>query len=356
MFKELKNSLLYSGLDKETYSIVRDDVMEANHVMISVFSCFATILIFAVWIFTYILDSTVQNRGIYFAGFIGSLLLLFASVVLAKRFKWLILPLVYVAFSIFFLYGIYIGTISNPTQQTVTFMVMLVFLPMLFVDRTIHVMIGIILYTALFIFMCFRSKSGDVLSIDVQDAIIYSTLGIVSGAVINRIKMRKYLLEYRLSEASRIDLLTQMNNRNSFETDLANYSDKCKEKLFCVYIDANGLHELNNAKGHEKGDDMLKFIANTVKDAFGKEYSYRIGGDEFVAFVSDMEESKIVSIIKNMNDIIEKEGYNIAVGCGCQSKSDLNMSELIKKAESIMYQNKSLYYKECNHDRRNRQS
>ena len=29
----------------------------------------------------------------------------------------------------------------------------------------------------------------------------------------------------------------------------------------CVYIDANGLHELNNERGHEAGDLMLRFVA-----------------------------------------------------------------------------------------------
>ena len=29
----------------------------------------------------------------------------------------------------------------------------------------------------------------------------------------------------------------------------------------CVYIDANGLHELNNERGHEAGDLMLRFLS-----------------------------------------------------------------------------------------------
>ena len=32
----------------------------------------------------------------------------------------------------------------------------------------------------------------------------------------------------------------------------------------CVYIDANGLHELNNERGHEAGDLMLRFVAESL--------------------------------------------------------------------------------------------
>lgn len=57
-----------------------------------------------------------------------------------------------------------------------------------------------------------------------------------------------------------------------------------KKRLACIYIDANGLHEINNARGHLAGDQMLRFIADTLKVSFGEEALYRIGGDEFVVF------------------------------------------------------------------------
>ena len=50
----------------------------------------------------------------------------------------------------------------------------------------------------------------------------------------------------------------------------------------CVYIDANGLHELNNERGHEAGDLMLRFGAESLMEQFPKGSLYRVGGDEFV--------------------------------------------------------------------------
>ena len=52
----------------------------------------------------------------------------------------------------------------------------------------------------------------------------------------------------------------------------------------CVYIDANGLHELNNERGHEAGDLMLRFVADSLMEQFPKGSLYRVGGDEFVVF------------------------------------------------------------------------
>ena len=57
----------------------------------------------------------------------------------------------------------------------------------------------------------------------------------------------------------------------------------------CVYIDANGLHELNNERGHEAGDLMLRFVAESLMEQFPKGSLCRVGGDEFVVFPAPAE-------------------------------------------------------------------
>ena len=57
----------------------------------------------------------------------------------------------------------------------------------------------------------------------------------------------------------------------------------------CVYIDANGLHELNNERGHEAGDLMLRFVADSLMEQFPRGSLYRVGGDEFVVFPAPVE-------------------------------------------------------------------
>ncbi len=47
------------------------------------------------------------------------------------------------------------------------------------------------------------------------------------------------------------------------------------------------MHLVNNTRGHKAGDLMLCAVATTVRKMFGKSHTYRIGGDEFVAFATD---------------------------------------------------------------------
>ena len=226
-------------------------------------------------------------------------------------------------------------------------------MPTLFIDRPIHAILTIVVYDAIFIILCFMNKEGAVLSVDCMDAVVFGILGAASGAVINHMKIRGYVSELKLQEIGRIDQLTQMNNRNAYELDLFSVTEKCRFSLACLYVDANGLHELNNEKGHEAGDNMLKFIAEQVCDIFSDELSYRIGGDEFVAFVPDSDVDSIQVLVSELTDRVEKNGYHIAAGYEIMSLRHIDIRGLIKAAESRMKFSKDEFYRSMNRKTRN---
>ena len=79
-------------------------------------------------------------------------------------------------------------------------------------------------------------------------------------------------------------------------------------------MDVNGLHELNNTKGHDAGDVMLKIVAQEMTKIFGRKDTYRIGGDEFVAFVVDTDLRHVREMMQTLEQAVEAHGY--LRGCG----------------------------------------
>ena len=148
-------------------------------------------------------------------------------------------------------------------------MVLLIFVPMIFIDRPIRIAGNLILFIIVFIVMALQTKKGAVLSADIMDAVIYGILALVSETVINRSKIRGYDLENKLHIMSETDQLTGLNNRNCYEMKIPLYHTQYNNSITCVYIDVNGLHELNNTKGHKAGDEMLCYIADAVRKQFG---------------------------------------------------------------------------------------
>lgn len=149
------------------------------------------------------------------------------------------------------------------------------------------------------------------------------------------------------------DILSGLNNRNRYEMDLQKLREYSDTSIACIYIDVNGLHELNNSKGHEAGDHMLRQVAEQIREKFGTQFTYRIGGDEFLAFAlgvpGEMVEQQVAAISENL------QKKNIFVSFGIQwEEGEFVLDSMIKEAEKKMYQSKRLYYEKEENDRRRR--
>ena len=146
-----------------------------------------------------------------------------------------------------------------------------------------------------------------------------------------------------LREMGIIDSLTGLLNRNYFERTIENLDKNEYRNVACVYIDANGLHNINNRFGHEAGDNMIKAVAQALQSKFGSDKTYRIGGDEFVAFTFGDSEKQIEENIESIKNDIEKQGYSISYGVSF-SEVSTNAERFIKQAERNMLDNKYSYY------------
>lgn len=146
-----------------------------------------------------------------------------------------------------------------------------------------------------------------------------------------------------LREMGIIDSLTGLLNRNYFERTIENLDKNEYRNVACVYIDANGLHNINNRFGHEAGDNMIKAVAQALRSKFGSDKTYRIGGDEFVAFTFGDSEKQIEENIESIKNDIEKQGYSISYGVSF-SEVSTNAERFIKQAERNMLDNKYSYY------------
>ena len=341
--ERIKNFALYGDTDKENYHIIRKKIEDSNRLTAIVFSAVATVLIFIMYLLSFSQAGFSSSKPVYIFGIIFSMVLT-GIAVLSKKIPVLTYVSVYMAVAIFLVYGIAIATLTRPDEQTVTFMVMLIFVPLIFVDRPARMAGSLVLFITVFLVMAHMTKTDPVLSVDVTDAVIFGLLSIVSETIVYRAKIRGYVLENRLHMMSETDQLTGLNNRNCYEWRIGAYPSMCRDSICCIYIDVNGLHELNNSKGHKAGDEMLCTIADIVRSQFGKSDTYRIGGDEYVAFSLDAPLEKTESLISEMRASIAEKGYHAAVGYEYCAAGDIDMNSLIVSAESKMYKDKSEYY------------
>lgn len=149
----------------------------------------------------------------------------------------------------------------------------------------------------------------------------------------------------KLENMGKYDFLTGLLNRNSYHQALVDeYQGMSLKNLTCIYIDLNGLHNLNNQFRHEAGDRMLCNIADALIKRFGKEHTFRIGGDEFVAFCREENRETVEKQIESIQQELAAIDCHASFGIEwCDGSVDIN--EAIKRAETKMYEAKNEYYK-----------
>ena len=156
----------------------------------------------------------------------------------------------------------------------------------------------------------------------------------------------KNIISFREAEEMGIrDKLTGLKNRNSYQSALESYENNTDSNFFCIYVDADGLHDINNQYGHEAGDNLLKTVAKVIKEEFGDEDTYRIGGDEFVAFCNAPASGQVKQKIRNAKKRIEEKGYHISVGMESMKNKPF-IYEMVKQAERNMFEAKRCYHED----------
>lgn len=152
----------------------------------------------------------------------------------------------------------------------------------------------------------------------------------------------------RLAYLSMHDNLTGVYNRTYFEEELKRLRNSREYPISIIYADVNGLKIVNDAFGHEKGDQLLKDAARVMRESLrGHEVLSRVGGDEFAAVLVNTDEEngrKVVARIRDSIDSYNKTNQDIplsiSIGLATAATGETSTEELFKTADDLMYRDK----------------
>lgn len=161
------------------------------------------------------------------------------------------------------------------------------------------------------------------------------------------------VINARLNVIANYDSLTGTKNRNSFHTAIDKLGSLHLSRFACVYLDANGLHEINNRLGHQAGDRMLRAVADVLCREFPHECIYRIGGDEFVVLCQDMDKQDIEDRMERVRQDLISLDYEISFGIEWRDQN-IDVNTMVNLAEGAMQHDKQQYYKENGKERQMR--
>jgi diguanylate cyclase (GGDEF)-like protein len=144
------------------------------------------------------------------------------------------------------------------------------------------------------------------------------------------------------------DQLTGISNRRVVFEELENaYSDLHSDNrndFSVIMIDIDFFKSVNDTYGHSGGDEVLKAMANVLKNYISEPNIVgRIGGEEFLAVIFDQEdiESYCDNLRREIHGIkVSYENHEISItasgGVAITSESG-NASDVINKADERLY-------------------
>ena len=345
MAMEALRKLLYAEMSREEYKACLPDIQRSNRQRVTAYLGIACAFLTVLWILSGALEFLRPNMPAYMIALAVCMGLQAVNRAFPGKNGLLLTWLMYAFEALLYVLGIYLGIHPSPDNPTVSFIAFLLAVPLLFVMRPIQHILNVVFFDGIFILTCFLFKSKETLPVDILDGMVFGAVSCIISTFIMLSMHENFSIRHKLLGIAETDLNVGLKNRNAYESQMHDYPMHCSSTLSCVYLDVNGLHELNNTRGHAAGDEMLKTVAAKVRDIFGEEYSYRVGGDEFVAFAMDKSAEEMRALIHKLVQEVDEAGYSVAVGTATHSAGGIDMEVLVKSAETRMYLAKEEHYR-----------
>ena len=154
------------------------------------------------------------------------------------------------------------------------------------------------------------------------------------------------------NEMARRDELTGVKNRNAFheleETVQKNMDNGSSYMPFALVLcDINGLKFTNDTLGHKAGDELIRSSCRLICNVFTHSPIFRIGGDEFVAYLGSDDYHNKEALFDRLRDQVRdnlnrKEGPVVASGIAVfEPQKDKKFADVFSRADTMMYEDKS---------------
>jgi diguanylate cyclase (GGDEF)-like protein/PAS domain S-box-containing protein len=157
-----------------------------------------------------------------------------------------------------------------------------------------------------------------------------------------------------LERLASLDELTGLYNRRGLTTVGAQMLYEARRtgtSLGLLYIDLDGLKEINDRHGHRAGDDALKATAGIIqKQTRPTDAAARVGGDEFCLLVSEATPETIEAVASRIETAVANHNraavtpYSVSLSIGrvlADPRAPGTISDLIGQADATMYDRKA---------------
>ena len=156
----------------------------------------------------------------------------------------------------------------------------------------------------------------------------------------------------KTSEQVMTDHLTNLLNRRGLERAFEDLAQRChteERRLSLAVLDVDDFKKLNDALGHQAGDDALRHLADLLRNKLRPaDLSARYGGEEFVILLPDVADDSAADIVRRLQRALTAEVFLhradqvfITFSAGVTDvRSGESLTDAVGRADDAMYEAK----------------
>ena len=187
----------------------------------------------------------------------------------------------------------------------------------------------------------------------VRQALAGMVLFFLAGLLLGRVQRKNRDTQALLAASSLSDRLTGLYNYGTFVDYLHNEMTKCERyggELTLIMLDLDHFKQFNDRHGHEAGNDVLRRVGATLRNAVrDADMAARYGGEEFTVLIRG-DETHGYELAERLRRAIETTAIEVrgssevfctvSAGVATYPAGASDETELVERADDALYESK----------------
>jgi len=187
-------------------------------------------------------------------------------------------------------------------------------------------------------------QDGTSAFIEINPATFIKDGGLVGNQGVVRDITERKQAEAKFEHLSTQDSLTGLYNRAFFDAEMKRMERGRQFPISIVRVDVDNLKNVNDVKGHQAEDKLLKRVAQVLFKSFrGDDIVARIGRDAFAMLLQNVDEDTADETIKRIRENLQEYNNNesvsairLFIGAGTAKKKE-GLNSALKQADEFIY-------------------
>jgi diguanylate cyclase (GGDEF)-like protein len=180
------------------------------------------------------------------------------------------------------------------------------------------------------------------------DLALTTLIVIIVGVPIASLFVRQHARIVKMAEELRrlsdLDDLTELLNRRAFYREASRHRAEAGAGSTLLFIDCDHFKRINDTRGHEAGDHVLRSVAHVIRSVVGSNgLTSRIGGEEFAVLLFTSTQDAGVSVAESIRRrVMEKTSFagteRVTVSIGVAHQNDgAPFESMLRIADERLY-------------------